>query len=120
MSIRRQRRASVRAEPAESIRILADLRERGIAGDVHEAFVDHLASVWASGSLEVYRAALDAVELAYRRGGAVAAGSLHEFEQLMIGFGEELQKLEEALQTLDAYVRRMRSLAGLPAGQRLH
>lgn len=119
MSTRRQRRPGACAEPTESVRILADLGERGIAEELRGAFVERLASVSAVGSPEAYRAALDAVELAYRSGGAAASGSSHELEQLLIGFAGELRKLEEAMRTLEAYVTRMRSQVDLPAGQRL-
>ncbi len=116
----RPRRTSARAEPAESVRILADLRERGIAAELRGSFVERLASVSAEGSPEAYRAALDAVELAYRSGGPAAVGSFDELEQLMSGFAVELRKLEEAMRTLDAYVTRMRSQADLPPDSRLH
>jgi hypothetical protein len=125
----RRRPARSGADGNENVRIHSDLRERGIAEELRDAFAERLAPISASGSPENYAAALDAVVLAYRNGAPAApsapsapAGpaSLNELQRLMTGFTGELRKLEEAMRTLDAYVTRMRSQTDVPEDHRLH
>jgi hypothetical protein len=122
----RRRPARSGADGNENVRIHSDLRERGIAEELRDAFAERLAPISASGSPENYAAALDAVVLAYRNGApavpSAPAGpaSLNELQRLMTGFTGELRKLEEAMRTLDAYVTRMRSQTDVPEDHRLH
>ncbi|MEN8182051.1 MAG: hypothetical protein ABFS46_05905 [Myxococcota bacterium] len=103
-------------------RVEADLLARGIAPEFCEACADRLAPLVASGSVEAYEAALDAVVLAYRNPGPGAEPTVREGElqQLMDGFVGELRKLEETMRTLDAYVTRMRTQASKAVRHQIH
>jgi hypothetical protein len=120
MSSHRSRPHRAAPDPRGELRIRSDLRDRGIAVELHAAFAERLAPISQSGSPEAYEAALDAVALAYRNGAPSAKASLDELQQLMSGFSDELRKLEEAMRILDAYVSRMRSQTDASEDHLLH
>ncbi len=92
-----------------------DLEERGVAAEFAEALAERLDRAADRLHPEVYDAVLTGVTLAYgehRRSLEVLERSnrdLDEIQTLLSAFGEELQKLDEALETLAAYTLRMRS-----------
>ena len=51
---------------------------------------------------------------------ARAQRELRQLERLMGGFATELRKLDEVIEVLTAYVRRMRSTVGVGASSLLH
>ena len=91
-----------------------DLERRGVASDFADALARRLESQLGGMEPSTRRAVLDGVATAY----AVESQSnesltrnlrdLGELEQLMKSFAGELSKLDESLEVLAAYVRRMR------------
>jgi len=99
-------------------RIHADLRRRGVAAEFSASICDRLAPFFEDLTPELYDAVLSGVAMAYgvhRRGveSSRANGpSVREVERLMGGFVSELRKLDETLETLAAYVTRLRTQTG--------
>ncbi len=99
-------------------RISADLRRRGVSSEFSTSICDRLAPFSEDLTPELYDAVLSGVAMAYgvhRRGVETARDTerdLAEVERLMTGFVSELRKLDETLETLAAYVSRMRSQSG--------
>ncbi len=99
-------------------RIHADLRRRGVAAEFSASICDRLAPFSEDLTPELYDAVLSGVAMAYgvhRRGVEASRESvpnLEEVERLMGGFVSELRKLDETLETLAAYVSRMRTQTG--------
>jgi hypothetical protein len=95
-------------------RVSADLQSRGVAVPAAEVLAEAVAQELHAGS-ECYAAVLDGVALGFRVQTAIAdelarsAGELQEIERLMGSFAGELSKLDEVLEVLAAYLRRMRS-----------
>ncbi len=95
--------------------IRRDLETRGISRELAPALARRLAEATEQLSGEAYDAVLTGVAIAYGRGHrntADAAGGeagIEEVQRLMGAFTVELRKLEEALETLAAYVTRMRT-----------
>ena len=95
-----------------------DLEERGVAAEFSEALAERLDRVADRLHPEIYDAVLTGATLAYgqhrRSLDALQHSSrdLDEIQTLLTAFGEELQKLDEALETLAAYTLRMRSQSG--------
>ena len=105
--------------PAERRRteIQAALRRRGVATAFSNAICDRLAPFSEDLTPELYDAVLSGVAMAYgvqRRDAESLRGQdgekpdFAEVERLMTGFLSELRKLDEALETLAAYVSRLR------------
>lgn len=98
-------------------RVRADLQRRGVASDFSSSICDRLAPFSDDLTPELYDAVLSGVAMAYgvhRRGVEASQESTPDFaevERLMSGFVSELRKLDEALETLAAYVSRLRSQA---------
>lgn len=119
---------AMREKRAERIR--ADLERRGVSSDFSRRISEGLEPFTDELEPNVYEAVLSGVTMAYgvqrrRETGApeaVRAGSppsrseLDEMQRLMGEFGNELRKLDEALELLAAYLTRMR--AQRPAGAR--
>ena len=109
-----------RSAPADRQReqIRADLRRRGVSTEFSTSICDRLAPFSDDLTPELYDAVLSGVAMAYgvhRRGVETARDAsrdLAEVERLMSGFMSELRKLDESLDTLAAYVSRMRSQTG--------
>ena len=97
-----------------------DLEQRGVGEDFADAMAEHLEKVADRLLPEVYDAVLTGVTLAFaehRRGMEAlrrTAKDLDEIQHLLSAFGDELQKLDEALETLAAYTLRMRSQSDTP------
>ena len=116
---------------AKKRRIRADLESRGLPREIAQPVATRLAPLLKASSARAYGAALDvaaaAVEVAaveVVRGDAGAendrAGDVAEIQRLMLGFTDELRKLEEGLRILSAFVLRMRTRAGFDGDGVLH
>jgi hypothetical protein len=108
----------------ESIR--ADLEARGVAPELASrlaAPVARRSSVLDAGR---YQAVIAGIALAVRMQGEEiarlrgAARELDEMQRLLGNFADELKKLDEALETLAAYVVRMRRPQAVVARRVLH
>jgi len=99
-------------------RIGADLRRRGVASEFSASICDRLAPFSEDLTPELYDAVLSGVAMAYgvhRRGVEASrenGPNVREVERLMGGFVSELRKLDETLETLAAYVTRLRTQTG--------
>ena len=95
--------------------IQLDLEDRGIAAKFSEALAERLGRVADRLRPEIYDAVLTGVTLAYgehRRSLETLQASTRDLEEIQIlltAFSEELQKLDEALETLAAYSLRLHS-----------
>jgi hypothetical protein len=107
-------------------RIQGDLERLGVAGEVREELARRLEALTRRLTPEAYDALVAGVALAHglhREEGRVLRRSLHDLEEiqrLIGGFSDELRKLDEALRTLSAYVRRMGSRADPPSSKTVH
>jgi hypothetical protein len=107
-------------------RIRADLEQRGVGQELSLPIAARLAPLLKTASSRTYGAALDAAAAAFclaREGDGLApdrAGDVAEIQRLMLGFTDELRKLEEGLRILSAFVLRMRTRAGLEGDGVLH
>ena len=118
---------------AKKRRLRADLERRGLARELVQPLATRLAPLLDTVSTRAYGAALDAATAAAEvaREGAQAenvsaapeadrAGDVAEIQRLMLGFTDELRKLEEGLRILSAFVVRMRTRAGFDTDGVLH
>jgi hypothetical protein len=107
-------------------RISADLEDRGVAPELSQPMAARLAPLLDTVSLRAYAAALDAaaaaVDVARVDGESEAhrASDVVEIQRLMLGFSDELRKLEEGLRILSAFALRMRTRASLDGDGVLH
>ncbi len=107
-------------------RIRADLEERGVARELSLPMAARLAPLLKAVPTRAYGAALDAAAAAVHVArvdddpGPDRAGDIAEIQRLMLGFTDELRKLEEGLRILSAFVLRMRTRAGLDGDGVLH
>jgi hypothetical protein len=101
-------------------RIQEDLARLGVADDVREEIARRFAPLSRRLSRDAYEAALAGVVLAHgvhRESEEVLRRSvrdLGEIQRLLTAFSDEMGKLDEALQILATYVKRMRSRARPP------
>ena len=107
-------------------RIRDDLERLGLAAQVSENLARRLESTAAKLSADEYAAVLSSVAAAcgVNRGDAdvqgIAPADVADVERLMQGFREEVQKLDEGLRVLSAYVSRLRKRGADHVGQTLH
>jgi len=107
-------------------RIRTDLETRGVARELSQPMAARLAPLLKAVSTRAYGAALDAAAAAVdvaRVDGDLERGrasDVAEIQRLMLGFTDELRKLEEGLRILSAFVLRMRTRAGLDGDGVLH
>jgi hypothetical protein len=107
-------------------RIRADLETRGVARDLSQPMAARLAPLLKAVSSRAYGAAIDAAAAAVdvaRVDGDLEnerASDVAEIQRLMLGFTDELRKLEEGLRILSAFVLRMRTRTGLDGDGVLH
>jgi hypothetical protein len=105
--------------------ISADLQVRGVVAPAAEALAGHLVRQ-LDGRDHERAVLLDGVALGFCAQDAVAeqlarsAGELQEIERLMSSFAGELSKLDEVLEVLAAYLRRMRTASPLSSARLLH
>ena len=107
-------------------RIRSDLEHMGLAPDVSESVADQLESSVAKLSQSDYMAVLGGIAAVYseRTGGSddtvIRQEDIAEVQRLMQGFSEEVQKLDEGLRMLSAYVSRLRVRGARSAIGNLH
>jgi hypothetical protein len=95
-------------------RIRLDLERLGVASQLSESVAQRLQGTVSKLSSREYQAVLSSVAVAYADRGdeGVSQGILPEdiadVQRLMQGFSEEVQKLDEGLRMLSAYVSRLR------------
>ena len=113
-------------EEALRQRVCTDLAKTGLLGEeakrIAEAIVEQLRLTGPGG----YEDLLAGVRFSHQaRADAMADWTrmqreLRQLERLMSGFGTEIRKLDEVLEVLAAYVRRMRTSVGDGDEQILH
>ncbi len=97
-----------------------------MARELSQPMATRLAPLLKTVSSRAYGAALDAAAAAVDvarvddDGGPDRASDVAEIQRLMLGFTDELRKLEEGLRILSAFVLRMRTRAGLDGDGVLH
>jgi hypothetical protein len=117
---------AVAAATRRTRRIRADLERRGVEPALSQSMAARLAPLTQTLSARAYGAALDAAVAAVdvTRVDDDVAGDrsrdVAEIHRLMLGFTEELRKLEEGLRILSTFVVRMRTRAGVEGGGVLH
>jgi hypothetical protein len=105
------------AQARERDRIAGDLERLGVGEGVREELSRRLEALARNLSEDAYDAALAGVALAHavhREGEDALRKSvrdLQEVQRLLGAFSDEMRKLDDALQILSTYVRRMRSRA---------
>jgi hypothetical protein len=113
----------MRAKTIEAIR--RDLERRGVAPEFSRSISDRLHRFAGDLTPDAYEAVLSGVALAYgvhrqgQDGAREDRAGLDEVQRLMGAFASELAKLEEVLETLAAYLTRMRTQTE-PAHRTLH
>jgi len=114
---------------ARKRRLRADLESRGLPREMAQPMATRLAPLLKAASTRAYTAALDAAAAAVEvarddaRPQPLApnrADDVAEIQRLMLGFTDELRKLEEGLRILSAFVVRMRTRAGFDGDGVLH
>jgi hypothetical protein len=116
-------------------RVRCDLESRGITADLSALIAVQLCEQKRNGSETLtpdqYEALIDGAALAYgvqcevETDADASADQVREIERMMQAFAGELSKLDESLEVLSAYVRRMRkqpesALAPVRGDQTLH
>lgn len=105
--------------------ICSDLQARGVDPAAAEPLAASLSQQLDEKG-DSYEATLDGIALGFRAQDVVAeqlaksAGELQEIERLMGSFASELSKLDEVLEVLAAYLRRLRTAAPAPGDRILH
>ena len=102
--------------PRTPDRICADLERHGVTPEVSRSLSRRLAGMTETLDADAYAAMISAVSVACgTSNGAVAdrvlrtAQELEEIQHLLGSFTDELRKLDEALETLAAYVIRLKA-----------
>jgi len=107
-------------------RIRSDLERMGVAPPFSKIAAVRLEPAVAKLSPQEYEVALSSVATAYcidREGPGsqgIAPEDMADVQRLMQGFSEEVQKLDEGLRMLSAYVTRLRKRSGQAPLQTLH
>jgi hypothetical protein len=108
-------------------RVRRDLESRGVERTLAHELAARLAPALRELPARAYGAALDAAVTAasVRRpsdepAAPDRAADVAEIQRLMLGFTDELRKLEEGLRILSAFVLRMRTRAGVEGDGVLH
>jgi hypothetical protein len=107
-------------------RIRTELERRGVDRALSQPMAARLAPLLETLPARACAAALDAataaLELTRLDGSAThpRSADVAEIQRLMLGFTDELRKLEEGLRILSAFVLRMRTRAGLGGDGVIH
>jgi len=107
-------------------RIRLDLERLGVAPQLSESVAQRLQGTVGKLSSHEYRAVLGSVAVAYAERGeeggmsGIPPEDIADVQRLMQGFSEEVQKLDEGLRMLSAYVSRLRKRGGRSAVDTLH
>jgi len=111
---------------AKKRRLRSELERRGLARELSQPIAARLAPLLETAPTRAWDAAIDAAAAAVEvvRDGAAnepdRAADVAEIQRLMLGFTDELRKLEEGLRILSAFVVRMRTRAGFDTDGVLH
>lgn len=107
-------------------RLSAELQDRGLPAAAADMLVARLQPELDGRAPAELQATLDGVALGFRAQSSLetdlarSAGELQEIERLMGSFAGELTKLDEVLEVLAAYLRRMRTTVPASGSQILH
>ncbi len=107
-------------------RIRSDLERMGMAAQSSETAAQRLETTVAKLSPHEYGVVLSSIAAVYgvqREDpdvSGIAAEDIADVERLMQGFGEEVQKLDEGLRMLSAYVSRLRKRTARGGVETLH
>jgi len=107
-------------------RIRSDLEDMGMAAPFSEAVAQRLEPRVAKLSPHEYGIVMSSIAAVYgvqcEDGDAQSIASEHiaDVQRLMQGVGEEVQKLDEGLRMLSAYVSRLRERATRSSSETLH
>jgi hypothetical protein len=121
-----ERRAPRRAKAEREEAIRGELERRGLSEEFARAVTRQLEPFAAELGQEQFDAVLSGVALAYgvhrRKVEAFrrTAAELDEVQHLLVSFGAELGKLDEAVEILAAYAARLRHHTAPPPGRTLH
>lgn len=118
------------AVPSEDValrdRISSDLQARGVVLPAADVLAGRVATDLEGEQDVDYARVLDGVALGFRAQSTLAedlsrsATDLQEIERLMSSFAGELTKLDEVLEVLAAYLRRMRTASPGSGSRMLH
>ena len=116
--------------PSEDValrnRISSDLQARGVVVPAADVLAGRVVTDLEGEQDEDYARILDGVALGFRAQSTLAedlsrsATDLQEIERLMSSFAGELTKLDEVLEVLAAYLRRMRTASPGSGSRILH
>jgi hypothetical protein len=107
-------------------RIRSDLERMGMDAQFSESVAQRLESTVAHLSPHEYGIVMGSIAAVYgvqREDGdapGIAPEDIADVQRLMQGFGEEVQKLDEGLRMLSAYVSRLRKRAARSDAETLH
>lgn len=107
-------------------RVSGDLQARGVAASDAEVLADRVVQDLSGRTREDYDKILDGVAIGLRIQTGISqdlsrsATDLQEIERLMSSFAGELTKLDEVLEVLAAYLRRLRTASPAAGSQILH
>jgi hypothetical protein len=107
-------------------RIRSDLERMGMDAQFSEAVAQRLEATVANLSPHEYGIVMSSIAAVYgaqREDGdapGIAPEDIADVQRLMQGFGEEVQKLDEGLRMLSAYVSRLRKRAARSGAETLH
>jgi hypothetical protein len=107
-------------------RIRLDLERMGMAPQFSHAVAQRLESTVANLSAHEYGIVLSSIAAVYGAqreesdAPGIAPEDMADVQRLMQGFGEEVQKLDEGLRMLSAYVSRLRKRAARSGAETLH
>ena len=107
-------------------RIRSDLERMGMDAQFSEMVAQRLEPTVAHLSPHEYDAVLSSIAAVYgvrcedRDAPGIAPEDIADVQRLMQGFGEEVQKLDEGLRMLSAYVSRLRKRAARTSIETLH
>ena len=118
----------VRSPHGESLRnrIRSDLERMGMDAQFSETVAQRLEPTVAHLSPHEYGVVLSSIAAVYgvrgedRDAPGIAPEDIADVQRLMQGFGEEVQKLDEGLRMLSAYVSRLRKRAARGDAETLH
>lgn len=107
-------------------RIRSDLERMGMDAQFSETVAQRLEPTVADLSPHEYGVVVSSIAAVYgvrredRDAPGIAPEDIADVQRLMQGFGEEVQKLDEGLRMLSAYVSRLRQRAARSSVETLH
>lgn len=113
-------RKDVKLAARDRCDIAEDLERLGIRGEALTRLAVELEKSCKGVGADAYEAMLDGAVAAFDATGSAEAEDVREIQRLMEGFADELQKLEEGLRIVSAYVVRMQERATRDRQRFLH